>query len=71
MPGAHGALLVAAETLELLLRFGRQALPQVARAAPAPAALRQVEEVCARVRRHFLQHELRSYEVIRQTRSRR
>ncbi len=69
-PGGRGALLVTPETLALLLRFGRQALPQVARAAPAPAALRQVEEVCARVRRAFLQRELRSYEVIRETRSR-
>jgi DNA repair protein RecO (recombination protein O) len=69
-PGPRGALPVTAEALELLLRFGRQALPQVARAAPAPAALREVEEVCARVRRHFLQRELRSYDVIRQTRNR-
>ena len=27
------------------------------------------EEICARVRRHFLQHELRSYEVIQKTRA--
>ena len=31
------------------------------------AVLRQVEELCAQVRRHFLQHELRSYGVIQQT----
>jgi DNA repair protein RecO (recombination protein O) len=65
-----GALRVGAETLELLLRMGRQPLPRVAKAPPAPAALRQLEELCARVRRHFLQRELRSYEVIQQTRSR-
>ena len=30
---------------------------------------REVEEICARVRRSFLQHELRSYEVIQKTRA--
>ena len=29
----------------------------------------EMEEICARVRRHFLQHELRSYEVIQKTRA--
>ena len=28
-----------------------------------------MEEICAQVRRHFLQHELRSYEVIQKTRA--
>ncbi len=67
---AGGALRIGPDTLELLLRMGRQPLPRVAKAPPTPAALRQVEELCARVRRHFLQRELRSYEVIQQTRSR-
>lgn len=64
-----GALRLGPEVLTLLLRMGRQALPRVAAVPPAPAALRQVEELCARVRRHFLQRELRSYEVIQTTRS--
>ena len=34
---------------------------------PAPAVLRQVEDLCAQVRRHFLQRELRSYDVIQKT----
>lgn len=66
-PG-HG-LVVTVEALEFLRRIGRWSLPQACRSAPAARTLRQVEEVCGRVRRHFLQHELRSYEVIRQTRA--
>jgi hypothetical protein len=63
-----GALRLGPAVVELLLRIGRQPLPRVA-PPPEPAALRQVEELCARVRRHFLQRELRSYEVIQKTRS--
>ena len=29
--------------------------------------LEQVEELCAQIRRRFLQHELKSYQVIRET----
>jgi DNA repair protein RecO (recombination protein O) len=65
--GGTGGLVVSAETLELLRSIGRLGLPQVVM-PPAPA-LRQVEELCARVRRHFLQRELRSYEVIQRTRA--
>lgn len=68
--GAGGGLWIAGEALELLLRIGRETLPRLAATPPSPGALRQVEELCARVRRHFLQRELRSYEVIQQTRSR-
>jgi DNA repair protein RecO (recombination protein O) len=66
--GGHHGLVAAPATLEFLLRIGRQSLPEVAAAAP-PAArtLRQVEELCAKVRRHFLQRELRSYDVMQRT----
>lgn len=67
--GADG-LRVAPATLAFLQRIGRQSLPTVAAEGPAatpPAVLRRVEELCGRVRRAFLQHELRSYEVIQQT----
>lgn len=63
--GGQGSLIVRPETLELLVRIGRQSLPKAAEAPPTPQALRQLEEVSARIRRHFLQRELRSYEVIR------
>jgi|SRR5579864_2501961 len=67
--GGTAGLAVNAETLELLRRIGRSTLAQAGRPAPAARALRQVEELCARVRRHFLQRELRSYEVIQRTRA--
>jgi DNA repair protein RecO (recombination protein O) len=67
--GGHGGLIVRPETLELLRRIGRLSLPKAAEAGAAPAALRQLEEVSARVRRTFLQRELRSYEVIQKTRA--
>ena len=62
-------LIVGAETLEFLRRIGRCTLPQAGQPAPSARTLRQVEELCARVRRHFLQRELRSYEVIQRTRA--
>jgi DNA repair protein RecO (recombination protein O) len=67
--GRTPGMIVGAETLEFLRRIGRCTLPQAGRPAPAGRTLRQVEELCARVRRHFLQHELRSYEVIQRTRA--
>jgi len=67
--GRTPGMIVGAETLEFLRRIGRCSLPQAGRPAPAARTLRQVEELCARVRRHFLQRELRSYEVIQRTRA--
>jgi hypothetical protein len=67
--GRTPGMIVGAETLEFLRRIGRCTLPQAGRPAPAGRTLRQVEELCARVRRHFLQHELRSYDVIQRTRA--
>jgi len=49
--------------------MGRDPLPAVAEHPPSKRVLREVEEICGRVRRHFLQHELRSYEVIQKTRA--
>lgn len=67
--GGEAGFRVHPETLELLCRIGRQGLAALGESPPAAAALRQSEEVCARVRRSFLQKELRSYDVIRQTRA--
>ena len=67
--GPGTGLEVGPEVLELLRQMGRESLPQVARTPPAPWALRRIEELAARVRRHFLQRELRSYEVIQKTRA--
>jgi hypothetical protein len=68
--GGRDGLVIEAATLALLRRFGRESLPVVAGAPPLVAALRQIEAVCAHVRRRFLQRELRSYDVIQQTLSR-
>lgn len=65
--GGQGGLIVRPETLELLRRIGRLSLPKAAEVPAAPTALRQLEEVSARVRRCFLQRELRSYDVIQRT----
>ncbi len=63
--GGPSGFAVAPETLDFLLRTGRENLPTAADRPPAPAVLRQVEAVCMHVRRAFLQRELRSYDVIR------
>jgi hypothetical protein len=53
-----------------LRRIGREPLAAMGEGGTAdPAVLRQVEALCARVRRQFLQRELRSYDVIQRTRS--
>ena len=64
---APGTLAAGPEVLDFLLRIGSTSLPALAASPPSPATLRRIEQLCARVRRHFLQHELRSYEVIQRT----
>lgn len=64
--GGRSGYIARPETLELLRRFGRESLTEVAGKPPSTRTLREVEEVCGRVRRSFLQRELRSYEVIQQ-----
>lgn len=58
---------VRAAELDFLQRSGRESLPQLAAHPPAPTALAKIEAICARVRRQFLQAELRSYQVMRRT----
>jgi hypothetical protein len=53
--------------IDFLRRIGREGLPAVAENPPSHAVLRQVEDLCAQVRRYFLQRELRSYDVIQRT----
>lgn len=65
--GGRSGYIARPETLELLRRFGRESLAEVAGNPPSKRTLREVEEVCGRVRRSFLQRELRSYEVMQQT----
>lgn len=59
--------LVSPEVLAVLLRTRFESLRQMAGAAPDATALAGVEAICRSVRRNFLQRELRSYRVLRQT----
>ncbi|HEX4961472.1 MAG TPA: DNA repair protein RecO [Thermoanaerobaculia bacterium] len=65
--GGPSGFAVAPETLDFLRRIGRESLPTAAERPPAIGVLRQSETVCLHVRRAFLQHELRSYDVIQAT----
>jgi DNA repair protein RecO (recombination protein O) len=65
--GGVVGLRISSATLDFLRRIGREALPAVSERLPEEAVLRQVEDLCAQVRRGFLQRELRSYDVIRKT----
>lgn len=68
--GGRSGLSISPAALDFLCRIGRESLPVIAGSSgPAvPAAvLRQVEDLCAQVRRYFLQKELRSYDVIQRT----
>jgi DNA repair protein RecO (recombination protein O) len=66
-PGSGGALPIRAATLEFLRTTGSRGIRDVAATKPTASTLAQVEEVCGRVRRNFLGHELRSYGVMRAT----
>lgn len=53
--------------LDFLRRIGRESLKRLAQEPPAPAVLREVERVNTRVRRDFLQGELKSFLVMERT----
>jgi len=65
--GGRGAETVAPEVIEFLLRISQENLAKMAAKPPPSGILEQVDKLCAEVRRRFLQHELRSYTVIRET----
>jgi len=58
---------LARETVAFLLRIGDENLMMLQQRSPTNATLDEVEAVCAEVRRSFLQRELKSYRVIRET----
>jgi len=62
-----GALAVPPEVMAVLERFGHVRLSELARQPPPPELLARIEEIAVRVRRSFLQHELKSYGVMRRT----
>ena len=62
-----GALPVSDAALEFWRRIGRESLASMAENPPARATVAEVEEVAGRIRRHFLQGEIRSYRVLQRT----
>ena len=63
----QGTLRLSPEAVRLLWQIDHTRLAALAEQAPGPAALRQVEEACRRIRRAFLQKELKSARVMRET----
>ena len=62
---------LSAPTVTFLLRSAREAPPAIAGGGAAMSAvLREVERACAQVRTSFLHQELRSYQVMQETRRR-
>ncbi len=61
-----GSLEVGREALTFLRRIGRENLRQVAGAPPPATVLAEIEAACGRIRRAFLQHELKSYQVLQE-----
>lgn len=60
-------LAISPRALDFWRRIGRENLVTMAARSPAPETLAEVAEVVARVRRHFLQHEIRSLMVRERT----
>lgn len=62
-----GGFPVSTPALEFFHRIGRTSLRDMSLQAPPPRLLAECEEICGRVRRTFLQHELKSHRVMRET----
>ncbi len=65
--GGPGGRRVSPEAIDFLRRVSRENLARMAERPPAAATLAEIEEIAGRVRRHFLQHELKSYQVLGRT----
>ncbi len=65
--GGENHWMLGAGELDFLMRSARENLSTLARNPPAASVLGHVEELCAKVRRNFLQSELRSYQMMKQT----
>lgn len=66
---AHGerALAVGPAELDFLVRSGRENIEKMAATRWPPQALARLEDLLGRVRRGYLEQELRSYAVMRET----
>ena len=58
---------VSGAAVEFLMRIGRESLPQLAGNPPSVTVVREIEALTGRIRRAFLQHELKSYRVMQET----
>lgn len=67
LSAAGGGTRISPAAIAFLQSSARSAPPQMQGALAAGAVLAEVEGICGRVRRGFLQHELRSYEVMKAT----
>lgn len=63
----HRSQVVDGPALDLLRRSARENLESLHRRPPSAMAIRRVEELCRHIRRQFLEAELRSYRVMRET----
>lgn len=64
---AAGGWPLSPEAIAFLRRIDHESLRRLSRNPPSAAALAECEEASGRVRRAFLQHELKSYRVLRDT----
>jgi DNA repair protein RecO (recombination protein O) len=64
---AHGGTRVSAGAIDFWRRIGRENIEAMASNAPPEAVLAEVAEAIGRIRRHFLQHEVRSLMVMERT----
>ncbi len=58
---------IGAGPLDFLRRSARENLARMADRPPPPRDLAEIETLCAQIRRQFLQAELKSYRVMKQT----
>ena len=65
VPRASGVLTVGAGCVAFLRQSATTPLSRLS--LPSPRVLKEIERVCGRVRRGFLDHELRSYDVMKST----
>ena len=63
----HRVQIVDGPALDFLRRSARENLDALRQRPPTAAAIRRVEELCRHIRRQFLEAELRSYRVMRET----
>lgn len=63
----HRQLAVGPAELDFLLRSGSESLAKLEESPPSPEVLSRIEGLCGRIRRQFLQAELKSYRVMLDT----